>query len=135
MTTVTYSLPHTGYFPPTAEEAAKLARIVDAAHPGLALIASTELPEFRRALSAVGFMFRTAEPVSKYSFIHFVDEANVMLVERLNASSVSGTAIFGAILAHGDICWRKADASLGPLLEVGLDLYKAVNARTDGAVS
>jgi hypothetical protein len=41
---VTYHLPATGYCRPTAEEAGKLARIVDASCPWLNLIASTDLP-------------------------------------------------------------------------------------------
>jgi hypothetical protein len=121
MVTVTQSWPRTGYYPPDAKEAAALARIVDAAYPDIGLIASTDLSEFRRALSAVGYMFRTAEPVSKYSFIHFVDAANDLLTEHLHGSSVSGTAVFGAMLAHADIPWRKADRSIGQMLEVGLN--------------
>src|SRR6202042_1125355 len=109
MVTVTQSWPRTGYYPPDAKEAAALARIVDAAYPDIGLIASTDLSEFRRGLSAVGYMFRPAEPVSKYSFIHFVDAANDLLTEHLHGSSVSGTAVFGAMLAHADIPWRKAD--------------------------
>jgi hypothetical protein len=124
MVSVSYSLPGTGFFPPDAKQANALARIVDAAFPDVGLIRSTDLPEFSRALSAVGYMYRTAEPVSKYSFIHFVDAANDLLTEHLHGSSVSGTAVFGAVLAHADICWRKADRSLGQMLEVGLDLYQ-----------
>jgi hypothetical protein len=73
MVTVTYSLPHTGFCPPSKDEAGKLMRIVDAAAPWLALVSSVDLSEFLYALRAVGFMFRTPAPVSKYAVTHFLD--------------------------------------------------------------
>jgi hypothetical protein len=69
-------------------------------------------------------MFRTPEPVSKYAVNHFLDAGNAMLTEKWGAPGVSGVAFLGAMLAHGDIVWRRADASLGQLLEIGLDLYQ-----------
>jgi hypothetical protein len=121
---ITYSLPHTGFASPSAAEAAKLARIVDAAHPWIGLIENSDPEEFQRAFTAAGFMFRTADPVSKYAFTHFLDEGNVMLRERMCASSVGAPAFLGAVLAHGDVCWRKPDPSLGQLLELGLDIHR-----------
>jgi hypothetical protein len=123
MVTVTYSLPATGYQPPTAEEAAKLMRIVDAGAPWLALAATTNLAEFRRAFTAIGLMFRKSEPDTTHAFSHFIDAANDMLSQRWSAESVSATAVLGAILASGDICWRRADRGCGQLLEVGLDVH------------
>ena len=120
---VTYRLPNTGFCNCAEDDARKLMHIVDAGAPWLALVATTSLSEFRRAFLATGLMFRTAEPVSKYAAGHFLDAANAMLLERLGSCSVDGVAFFGAILAHGDIRWRKADASLGQLLELGLDQY------------
>jgi hypothetical protein len=103
---------------------AKLARIVDAAHPWIGLIENSDPEEFQRAFAAAGYMFRTAEPVSKYAFTHFLDEGNVLLRERMGASSVGAPAFLGAVLAHGDVCWRKADPGLGQLLELGLDIHQ-----------
>jgi hypothetical protein len=63
MVTITYSVPNTGFCPPSKDEAAKLMRVVDAARPELALKASVDDAEFRLALRATGLMFRTVEPV------------------------------------------------------------------------
>jgi hypothetical protein len=120
---ITYHLPNTGFCNCTEDEAAKLLRIVDAGAPWLALKATTGLSEFRRAFTAVGLMFRTAEPVSKYAAGHFLDAANAMLLERLGSCSVDGVAFLGAIFAHGDICYRLANPKLGQLLELGLHQY------------
>jgi hypothetical protein len=120
---VTYHLPNTGFCNCTEDEAGKLLRIVDAGAPWLDLKAATGLPEFRRALLAVGLMFRTAEPVSKYAAGHFLEAANAMLLERLGSCSVGGVAFLGAIFAHGDVCYRLANPKLGQLFEVGLNQY------------
>jgi hypothetical protein len=120
---VTYHLPNTGFCNCTEDEAGKLLHIVDAGAPWLALKATTGLSEFQRAFTAVGLMFRTAEPVSKYAAGHFLDAANAMLLERLGACSVGGVAFLGAILAHGDIRYRLANPKIGQLLEIGLDQY------------
>jgi hypothetical protein len=124
MVTVSYSLPHTGFCPPSKDEAGKLMRIVDGGRPELGLVASVDLSEFRYALRASGFMFRTVEPVSKYAFAHFLDAGNALLSERWGAPGVSGVAFLGAIHAHADISWRRADASLGLLLEIGLNEFQ-----------
>jgi hypothetical protein len=79
---ITYALPSTGYIAPTEDQAARLLRIVDAACPWLALAASTDLAEFRRAFNATGLMFRRSEPDTRHSFSHFIDAANDMLAQR-----------------------------------------------------
>jgi hypothetical protein len=98
-------------------------RIVDAACPWLTLVSSVDLSEFRYALSAPGLMYRRSEPDSSRAFHYFLDGANEMLSTRWGASSVSGCALLGAILAHADIPWPRANAAVGQMLEVGLDLY------------
>jgi hypothetical protein len=120
---VTYHLPNTGFCNCTEDDARKLMRIVDAGCPWLALNATTGLSEFGRAFTAVGLMFRTAEPVSKYAAGHFLDAANAMLLERLGSCSVGGVAFVGAVFAHGDIRYRLANPKLGQMLEIGLDQY------------
>lgn len=123
MVQIIHSLPSTGFYPPTADEAGRLLRIVAAAHPWLRLVESVELREFRLAMRASGLMYRVAEPVSKYPFSHYVDSANDMLQSRWGAPSISGNAMMGAILAHNDIPWRRHNPSVGQLLEVGLDVH------------
>jgi hypothetical protein len=120
---VTYALPSTGYIAPTEDQAARLLRIVDAACPWLALAASTDLAEFRRAFNATGYMYRRAEPDTSHSFSFFIDAANDMLEQRNGGASVSAIALLGAIVAHTDVPWRRADRGCGRLLEVGLDIH------------
>jgi hypothetical protein len=123
VTTIQYLLPATGFSPPSGDEAAKLMRIVDAARPELTLLKSVELSEFRYAMRASGLMFRRETPDTSHAFSFFIDSANAMLTERWGAPGVSGTALLGAIWAHADVVWRRADRSIGQLLEVGLDLH------------
>jgi hypothetical protein len=123
MVTITYSSPNTGYSAPDTQEAGRLLKIVDAACPWINLRENVEIDEFRRALASVGLMFRTAEPVSKFAFGHFVDAANELVATHGRGGEVGGVALMGAVLGHGDVCWRQADASLGQLLELGLDRH------------
>jgi hypothetical protein len=123
MTTITYSLPNTGYAPPSKDEARRLWHIVDAAYPDLGLIASVDEQEFRRAFSAVGLMYRRDTPDERHALTYFLDSANELISQHLKGSSVSGCALLGAVHAHCDIPWRKPDRSLGQLLEIGLDPY------------
>jgi hypothetical protein len=122
MTTISYLPRATNFVQATSKEAAAIARIVDAAHPWLGLIASTDLPEFQRAFTAVGFMWRTDAPNSKHYFHHFIDAAADMLRDRWGAESVSGTALLGAVIGHADIVWMRAEPRAGVVLAVGLDL-------------
>jgi hypothetical protein len=138
VTTISYSLPSTGYCAPSAAEAAKLARIVDAACPWLALIATTDLPEFRRALTATGLMFRLPEPDTKHSVAFFVDAAADMLAERWGAQSVSLNAFLGAVLARS---WRMATLCGGGLIQGASNCsssdsisFTVSSVRTRGAV-
>jgi hypothetical protein len=120
---VTYALPNTGYVAPTEDQAARLLRIVDAACPWLALAASTDLAEFRRAFNATGLMFRRSEPDTRHSFSHFIDAANDMLAQRNGGAEVSATALLAAIIGHADTPYRRADRGCGQLLEVALDIH------------
>ena len=120
---VTYALPNTGYIAPTEDRAVRLMRIVDKGAPWLGLAASTDLAEFRRAFAAVGYMYRRSEPDTSRLFSYFIDAANDMLQQRNGGASVSATAVLGAILGSGDICWRKADRRCGQLLEIGLNPF------------
>jgi hypothetical protein len=123
MVSITYNLPSTGFSAPSTTEAASLLKIVDAAAPWLKLAESVEVDEFRRALAASGLMFRTAEPISRFAFVHFLDAANELLMTHGRGGTIGGVSLMGAILGHGDIAWRQADASVGQLLEIGLDLH------------
>jgi hypothetical protein len=120
---ITYSIPRTGYSPPDTQEAGRLLKIVDAGAPWLKLAANVEVDEFRRAMAASGLMFRASEPVTKYAFGHFVDAANELVMTHGRGGSIGGVAFLGSVLAHADVCWRRADGSVGQMLEVGLDVY------------
>lgn len=140
MTTITTSLPSTGFEQPSDKEILALMKIVYGAHPDLRGNAETFLRkgrdllgtvddfevEFGRAFVAVGYAFRTVEPVTTRYFHSLVEDANALLRRYWGAKPVSGTALLAAIIAHGDVCWRPANRAVGQLLEVGLDPYSGV---------
>jgi hypothetical protein len=121
MVSISYnSVPRTGFVAPNEAEAARLLKLVTSMRPDLGLVG---LIEFRRAFAAIGYMFRTEQPVTKYAASHFLDAGNEML-ERWGESSIGGAAFVSAIKGHGDICWRAGDRSLGQSFEIGLNLYE-----------
>jgi hypothetical protein len=122
--TITTALPATGFVCPTDAELRTLLKMVLGAHAGLREHAeATEgfEAEFGRAFVAVGYAWRTVEPVTTRYFSALVDDANQLLREHWRASAVSGAAFLAAVIAHGDIPWRPAERSVGQLLEVGLN--------------
>ena len=132
MVTITTRLPETGLELPSPAELARLRKIVLAAHPWLRDGAPAER-EFVRAFWAAGMAFRTASPCRSRSFAAFVDDACELLTQY-GSEGVGGSAFMAACLAHGDICWQKPDATIGALLEIGLNAYqggKCANAWRD----
>jgi hypothetical protein len=123
MTRIIVSMPQTGFIRPSEDEVAALAHIVDAAHPWLSLIATTDPAEFARAFTAVGLMFRKPEPVTTKYLTYHLSAANELLSEHFDAQPVSTNAFIGAVLAHADIPWRRGDHLAGQTWELGLDLY------------
>ena len=112
---------------PTDDELERLYAIVVAKHPWLNLEREAKrtehgdrdfMGEFRNALYAIARM-RRSEPGGDRYWASMVDDANgVLRSHRLG--EVEGDALLCAAIAHGDVAWRRADASLGQLLEVGL---------------
>jgi hypothetical protein len=86
------------------------------------LIATTDPEQFERAFTAVGFMWRSDAPSTKYYFHHFIDAADSMLRGRWDAQSVSANAVLAAVIGHADIPWIRAEPKAGVLLSVALDL-------------
>jgi len=107
MTRITYTLPATGYVAPLPSELRKLQAIVSAAHPWLRADDAEER-EFTNAFWAQGHFFRTPEPCASRSFEGFLDEANGMLI-RQGEETIGGRTFLAAILAAGDVAWRRAD--------------------------
>jgi hypothetical protein len=126
MVTITHALNDTGFGEmPTDKELASLLKIVLAAHADIARAAAPHVDfaeQFRNAFLAVGYLFRLDQPNSKRFFSAFVEDAGEWLV-RLGRAPVSGPAFLAAVIAHGDVPFRKADEQIGQLLEVGLDPY------------
>ena len=133
MVSVTVKPPATDLILPTRDELRSLWRIVIGAYPELQSEGAAEA-EFRAAFIGVGFMFRTAEPVTSRYFASIVVDINEMLTERWSLQPVDGRTVLAAALAHADICWRRADPAAGVLLEIGLNPYNGrpcVNAWRD----
>jgi hypothetical protein len=118
MTTITQHDPRTNFEEPAADAYPKLLAIVEQAEPGLRGLVHVE--EFRRAFRALGFMFRTAQPRSDLYFSSHVEFVNDILA-RWGVAPVGGNAAFLAMLAHNDIPIRRANRSIGQLLEAGLN--------------
>jgi hypothetical protein len=123
--TISTTLPATGFVCPTDDDELRtLIRMVLGAHEHLREYAeATEdfEQQFGRAFVAVGYAFRTVEPVTNRYFQALVDDANELLQRYWRAPAVSGPAFLTACWAHGDIPIRPAKRSLGQLLEIGLD--------------
>ena len=121
----------TNFTMPDSDELARLMEIVREAEPDLRF----DDDDFRRAFWAVGQMWRAAEIDKSRYFVSYVDDASDLLRMR-RQSDVSGSALLAAVIAHGDIRWRRGDAALGVTLEVALDKKTtAVRVRTAGAIS
>jgi hypothetical protein len=129
MTTISTSLPSTGFEQPSDKQLLALLKIVLGAREGLrdhaAQTPDFEM-EFARAFVAVGYAFRLREPSTARYFHAFVEDANTLLRTYWTAKAVSGTALITAIIAHGDVPWRPANRAVGQLLEVGLDPYSGI---------
>ncbi len=127
MTAISYAAPATGAEMPSPTELVALQNIVLSAHPWLTGFNAREL--------GAGFwvttrLFRTSVPDSTRYFASLVDEANAMLAQA-GMPATSGPALLAAIIASGDVQWRRANPATGDVLEVGLNAYggrKATNA-------
>lgn len=121
MTAVSVGIPQTKFERPNASEAAGLLRIVKSEYRGKDWFDGVGEAEFARALIGVGVgMWRLREPTAKVYFVSHVDAANDILA-LLGMAEVSGDAVLAAIIATAEIPWRRADRSLGQLLEVALN--------------
>jgi hypothetical protein len=114
---ITIALPNTHFERPTAEELRKLRKIVTAAHPWLN---DCDEQSFSRAFTAIGFMFRTPQPVKSRYFHDILADANQLLDELLDLRLVDGIAFLAAALGHGDVKWQESNGRVGALLEIGL---------------
>ena len=104
MTAVSVGIPQTKFERPNASEAAGLLRIVKSEYRRKDWFDGVGEAEFARALIGVGVgMWRLREPTAKVYF------------------EVSGDAVLAAIIATAEMPWRRADRSLGQLLEVALN--------------
>jgi hypothetical protein len=112
---------------PTADELARLRQIVLREHEWPPDAAPER--EFPRAFYAAASLFRTQAPVSSVYFVHWTDVANSILTQQ-GWASISGSSLFAALLACGDVVWRAQDRSIGQPLEVGLHQY--VGRRCEG---
>jgi hypothetical protein len=126
MVTITTLAPDTGAHMPDAKQLKSLRKIVAAAHPwidGVGTEGDEADHEFWRAFRAVGMFYRTELPDEKRGFGWHLDHASSMLGER-----IGGGMFLAACLAAGDVVWRRADASVGQLLTVGLNPYQGLKA-------
>jgi hypothetical protein len=120
---ITTFVPATGFQQPSRDEAERLLRVVMKAGRPELRNAEIEADTFHRAFVATGYLYRLAQPSKTRSFGGLLDEANHLLQITFDASPVTGAAFFAAILAHGDVCWREQNDSIGQVLEDGLDPY------------
>jgi hypothetical protein len=126
MVTITTLPPDTGAIMPDAKQLRSLRKIVAATHPwidGVAVDSEAADREFVNAFWAQGRFFRTESPDEKRGFGGFLDDANLTL-----GKSIGGAMFLAAILASGDVTWRRGDASIGEVLAVGLNPYRGRKA-------
>ncbi len=121
MTRIVEMLPETGYVAPDANQLRSLLKIVCSVHP--ALRTNDVETQFGRAFWMVGHMFRLPTPSKRHSPSWLLETANQQLLERVGWQP----AFFAACLAHGDVCWQKADATLGALYELGLNPWSGLH--------
>jgi hypothetical protein len=126
-TTVRTLPPSSAFQMATEDELRKLAERVFDGHEGLrkeAAESSNFFRDFSAAFRAVGVMRRTDAPDAKRYFDAHIDDVNVVLGELgERGRRVDGVAVLTAILAHGDIPWRRHDRAIGQPLEVGLNRW------------
>jgi hypothetical protein len=124
MTTITTAMPSTNFQVPTDAQLRLLLKTVLGAHEGFRpYVEGTEgaEAEFGRAFTALGFTFRTAEPVTTRFFVAHLDDCNDLLHRHWSAAPVSAAAFMLGVYAHGDAPVRLADPKVGQLTELGLD--------------
>jgi hypothetical protein len=111
---------------PDDKQLQRLQSIVLAAHPWLATEVTKDgnaAGQFRLAFSYLGHVYRT-ETTNKRRYFHsWIEDANDWLHQLDIWREVGGAALLCAVIGHGDICWQRADHTVGALLEIGADPY------------